>query len=193
MKGLVITLGIMLAFVAIGVGVSAYVYVDLENDLENSQKSGFEEGYAQGYNQGLNDGHEAGYQEGSLVGFQAGQDDEGDGDISGAYFLYNPTFSEVEGILQQSGLRTAKDLHDFAEVNGYRAAYVRCPIAREAREGRIFLYQLVAFETVDMGMVIIEPKSHYVVEVEVGQSFSGLNGLKPVDYDDTITKVTVVW
>ena len=38
-------------------------------------------------------------------------------------------------ILDQAGTSTAKEIHDYAESNGIRVAYVRAPIAREAREG----------------------------------------------------------
>ena len=81
----------------------------------------------------------------------------------------------------------------YAEANGMRAAYVRVQIARPAEEGKVWVYRLVAFATVDKGFVIIEPGSHKVVKVEVGERFRELNGFSALPYDDTITEVTIIW
>ncbi|MFC1948997.1 hypothetical protein ACFLW0_02355 [Chloroflexota bacterium] len=193
MKGLIITLGIILAFIGAGIGGSAYIYIDLNNSIAAADSSGYEEGYTQGYFQGQKDGSETGYQEGTMVGYAEGGGESSGANITGAYFIYNPTYSEMLDILGQDEMNTAKEIHDYAVVNGVRVAYVRCPIAREAREGRVYLYQLVAFETVDRGLIIIEPKSHREVKVEVGKSYSELNDFPSPDYDDTVTKMTIVW
>lgn len=71
-------------------------------------------------------------------------------------------------------------------------AYVRCELAPQAANGMVYVLNLVAFDTVDEGFVIVEPWSHRVVKLEVGKSYSEQNGFDPPDYDDTITKVTVV-
>jgi len=78
------------------------------------------------------------------------------------------------------------------EANGIRTAYVRCQIARKAEERMVYICHLVAFETVDNGL-IIRPRSHKEVKVEVGKSYSELNGFPTPPYDDTITKITIVW
>ena len=54
-------------------------------------------------------------------------------------------------------------------------------------------YELVAFETVDKGLIIIVPTSHQEVELEVGKRFSELVGFATPYFDDTITLVTVIW
>jgi len=109
------------------------------------------------------------------------------------YFLYNPSYDEILTILSESHLYSAQEILDYSRANGIRAAYVRAPIARPAPDGRIYLYQLVAFETVDRGLVIIEPRSHREVKVAVGASYSLLNYFPQSPFDDTITKVTFVW
>ena len=57
----------------------------------------------------------------------------------------------------------------------------------------VYVLHLVAFETVDRGFVIIEPWSKREVRVAEGGSYSELNGFDIPEYDDTITKITVVW
>ncbi len=193
MKGLLIATIIVFIIIGIGIGISAHTYKNLINSVATARETGFQEGYAKGYIDGVRDGGEAGYQEGSKAGYvkEEGADFNSE-DVVG-YFLYNPTYAEVQEILAESGMVSAKEIHDYAELNGIRAGYVRCPIARPATEGRVYLYQLVAFETMDRGLVIIEPWSHKEVKIEVGESYRKLNGLPPSPYDDTVTKITIVW
>jgi hypothetical protein len=85
------------------------------------------------------------------------------------------------------------EVHDYTEANGIRTAYVRIPIARPAAEGMVYIYELVAFETVDQGLLIIEPWSHREVRVEVGERYSELNDFSTSLHNDTITDITIVW
>lgn len=201
MKGLIKTTIIMAVLIAIGFGISAYVYTDLVNRVASAHERGGEDGYAQGYREGLAEGNRLGFQEGSKLGYtRSSAADSDSNNETGFYFLYNPTYAEVreilaerEEILAEGEKDSAKEIHDYAEANGIRSAYIRVPIARQATEGMVYLYELVAFETVDKGFIIIEPSSHREVEVEVGKRYSESNGLPARTYDDTITKITIVW
>jgi len=192
MKILVISVIVLFALIGISIGISAHVNTSLVDDVAAARENGFEEGYAQGYEDGFMQGSEAGYQEGHRVGYEVDETVDG-GSASAYYFLYNPTYDEMREILADGEMFSAKEIHDYAEINGIRVGYVRCPIARKAPEGRVYLYQLVAFETVDRGLIIIEPWTHREVKVEVGKSYREVNGFPPSSYDDTITKMTIVW
>ena len=191
--------GLTLAFLVIGVlvgagfGVSALISANLNKDVNIAREQGYSEGYYKGYDEGLIKGNEAGYQAGSKLGYVAAGGEAASINETGYYFLYNPSYDEITSTLARSELDSAQQILDYAKANGIRAAYVRVPIAREASEGRVYLYQLVAFETVDKGMIIIEPRSHREVKVEAGKSYSALNGFPASSFDDTITKVTIVW
>ena len=201
MKGLIQTVIIMAVLIVVGIGASAIVYTDLVNRLAEAHKRGVEEGYNQGYLEGLQEGNKVGYQEGSKVGYAKGNEGDYDSsDETGFYFVYNPTYDEVHKILAEreqtlaEGKKdSAKEIHNYAEANGIRSGYVRAPIIRQAPEGMVYLYELVAFETVDRGLIIIEPWLHIEVKIEVGKRYNELNGFPPRDYDDTITKITIVW
>ena len=194
MKGLLISLLIVVVLVAAGFVVSIIMYNDLNDKLTTTYESGFEKGHTQGYLLGLQEGSRIGYQEGSKTGYAKGDGGDFDGSYGGGfYFVYNPTYDELPEILAEAEKGSAKEIHDYAAANGIRVAYVRCQLARQAAEGMVYISQLVAFKTVDNGLVIIEPWSHREVRVEVGQSYSELNGLPAPPYDDTITKITVVW
>ena len=192
MKALIISVAVLFAAIGVSIGVGARVYTNLTDDVADARERGFVEGYSQGYEDGFMQGSEAGYQEGHRVGYETDKTVDGD-NVSAYYFLNNPTYSDVQEILVEGDVFSAKEIHDFAEINGIRVGYVRCPIARKAPEGRVYLYQLVAFETVDKGLIIIEPWTHREVKVEVGESYRGVNGFPPSSYDDTITKMTIVW
>jgi len=194
MKGLINACLIIIALIGIGIITSIFIYNALNNRVTVAHESGFEEGYIQGYEMGLQEGSIVGYQEGSQIAYgNAGGEAYDSRSGAGFYFLYNPTYDELQEVLAGSEQSYARELHDYVEANGIRAAYVRCPIAHEAAEGRVYIYELVACETVDRGLVIIEPQSLRNVKIEVGRSYSELNGFPPREYDDTINKIKVVW
>lgn len=194
MKGLIRTSLIIAVLIVLGGGTSAVIAINLVNRLATAHESGFEEGYAQGYEEGFQEGSRVGYQEGSKIGYAwAKGKDYDSGREAGFYFVYNPTYDELQQILAESEASSAWEIHDYAEANGIRVAYVRAQIARQAAKGRVWVYQLVAFETVDKGFVVIEPWSYREVKVEIGQRYSELNGRPPRAYHDTITKITIIW
>lgn len=194
MKGLLISLAIVLLITAVGLGASALVHINLASSLETARETGFEEGDRDGYEKGLIEGSIAGYQEGSKSGYLTSNRLLGDNeDRENFYFIYNPTYEEVQNILDKDGLDSAQDMIDYAVINGIRIAYVRCQTVPDKEKGKVRLHELVGFETVDKGFIIIEPELHSEVKVKVGVSYSALNRLPASSYDDTIDKITVVW
>jgi hypothetical protein len=194
MKGLLITFLVMVILISGGAGASYVVYNNLNEKLATAHDEGYEQGHSEGYEQGFEEGGTAGYQAGSKEGLiEADWRNIEDINETGSYFLYNPTYNEVKEILDSSEANNADDIHKFAGVNGLRVAYVRIQIAREASEGMVYIYQLVAFETIDKGLIFIEPWSYNEVKIEAGKSYSELNDLPPRSYDDTITKITIIW
>jgi len=193
MKGLIKTSIIIAALIGVGIVTSIIITSNLSNQVATAYERGFEEGRAQGYEAGFREGSRAGYQEGSKIGYEMSQDKDISDEETGFYFTYNPTYDELQAILAESNKTTAMEINYYAEANGIRTAYVRCQIARKTTERMVHIYHLVAFETVDRGFIIIRPRSHEEVKVEVGKSYSELNGFPTPPYDDTITKITIVW
>jgi len=196
MKGLITTSIIIAALIGIGVVTSIIITNNLSNHVATARERGFWEGSIQGYEVGSHEGGKAGYQEGSQISYErAAEENPGDnGDFGvGFYFTYNPTYDEVREILAESNKTTAMEANNYAEANGIRTAYARCQIARKAAERTVYVYNLVAFDTVDNGVIFIRPRSREEVKVEVGKSYSELNGFPAPPYDDTITKITIFW
>lgn len=85
------------------------------------------------------------------------------------------------------------DVCNNAEEEGIRCAYVSLWFP----EG--IGHAIVAFNTIDKGLIYIEPQSDELVEPRIGKHFykcviakPGYRYEKP-DYDDTIEKILVVW
>lgn len=193
MKGLIKTSLIIIALIGVGFVTSVIITGSLSNQVAANRERGFEEGRTQGYEAGFQEGNKAGYQEGSTIKYERSQDKDISDLGEGFYFTYNPTYDELQAILAESNKTTAMEVNNFAEANGIRTAYIRAQIARKTAERAAYWYHLVAFETVDRGFVFIRPRSHEEIKVEVGKSYSELNGFPTPAYDDTITKITIVW
>jgi len=194
MRGLIKTTIIIVVLIAIGVGTSILITTDLDRRIAATSRRGFEEGNVEGYEEGLKEGTRAGYQEGSHAGFEeVVSGDNESRDEPGFYFLYNPTYEEVQGILAEDVSGSAKEINNSAEAKGIRAAYVRCRISSTGDEGKIYLLELVAFETVDKGLIFIEPSSHEEAELEIGRRYSELNRSTSLNYGGIIIGVKIIW
>jgi voltage-gated potassium channel Kch len=193
MRGLIKATIVIALIILVGTVASVILTIDLGNKISVAREGGYEAGHEEGFVEGFQDGTVSGYQKGSRAGYAFATGVGISDNLAGFYFSYDPYYDELKDILTEAGSGSAKEIHDYAEANGIRAAYVRCQIAREARPGRVYLYELVGFETVDRGLVIVEPSTQREVAVEVGQSYRELNGRPLKDYDDTITKITIVW
>jgi len=203
MKWLKRTSIIIGALIIIGIIANVVTGNILNDRVTIAHESGSQKGYAQGYvvgyqegtTVGYQEGSEAGYQEGSTIGYEKGQQ-EGynsgykagfEEEIGTDYLVRNLTYSEVQEILAQDKTHSAWEINNNAEARGIRAAYVIVHIADGGA------YSTVGFETVDKGPIFIEPSLHKEVKLEIGKRYFDLNGYSPPDYDDTITKITIVW
>ena len=196
MKGLFRTVVILVGLIAVGMLISLIMAGSLDTRLAAAHDRGAVEGKAQGYLASLYEGHKAGFQDGSKMGYAMARGEQYSYEGShkaGLHFAYNPTYYEVQEILAESNAISAREINDYAEANGIRTAYVWCQIAREAGEETVYVYHLVAFETVDKGLVVIEPLSYRTVKMELGQRYSELNGSPVPPHDDTIIKITIIW
>ncbi len=69
MKGLLISLAVVLFVTAAGFGGSFLMHINLVSSLETAGSEGYGEGLDDGYAEGLIEGSIAGYQEGSKAGY----------------------------------------------------------------------------------------------------------------------------
>jgi len=144
--------------------------------------------YYLGYTRGDSSGYDDGYSNGVIDGAGTGYD------------LRDPTYSEMNRFLggddtdqneyvdgSYSCTDFAADLNNNAVQFGYNTAYVYISYADGTG------HATAAFQTIDKGLIFIEPQFDDEVQVVIGSSYSELNGFQAADHDDTITRYVLVW
>jgi len=133
-------------------------------------------------------GQDAGYQIGVLAGVGTGYD------------LRNPTYSETKEFIKQdltdhnSYIENEYTCSDFAaDVNNNAERQgLRCALVELKYPGEMG-HAVVAFNTVDKGLIFIEPQYDKEVTVNIGESYSKINRFKNPGFNDTIVRYLVIW
>ena len=120
--------------------------------------------------------------------------------IGTGYDLRDPTYSEMKQFLRTDatdkneyveGTYTctdyAADLNNNAMQAGYNIAYAYI----EYPDGTG--HAIDAFQTVDKGLIFIEPQYDEEVQVVIGSSYSEQNGYQASDHDDTVVRYLLIW
>lgn len=164
---------------------------------EKSHNQGYDQTYRVGYQEAYAKAYEKGYDKGYEVGRWLGSK-EG---ITTRVELRNPTYKELKEFLARdktdsipyvSGQYVCFDytaeLNNNAEANGIRAAYVRI----RAKE---WAHAVVAFQTVDRGLIFIEPQSDKDVPLVKGEPYpwQRVGATRTTNYDDAIIEIQLIW
>lgn len=141
-------------------------------------------------------GDDLGYDEGWNEGFAAGCIQG----IGTGYTLRNPTYAEAMDFMAtdrtdeneyQEGIYTCSDFatefNNNAEAAGLRCAYIYIEYTGDTG------HSIAAFDTVDQGMIYIEPQFDKVVELWEGMHYSAENGFKEPNYEDVVRRFTTAW
>jgi len=147
----------------------------IELEVEAIHDEAYSEGYLEGYTEGLEDG--AGH----------------------GYTVRNPTYNEA--ILFKATDQTDKNTYDeisytctnFAadfKNNAFDVGY-RCGLVEI--ESPSLSHAIVCFDTIDRGLIFIEPQWDDIVTLTIGLSYSELNDYEPLGFDDTIIRYMIVW
>jgi len=208
LKRILISIGIL---AAVGGGgfilySAAYVAGDAAGYDEGylaGQKIGYIMGNQDGYSDGFTLGKDEGYGEGEAVGYTDGYDTGyAEGLYAGTghgYCLADPTYAEAVDFLRRD--RTdwnrydddsyvcshfSRDVCNNAEAEGWRCAFVEL---RYSDSG----HSIIAFDTIDRGLVYFEPQFDDGVRVEIGRRYSQLNDYVIPYWDDVIRDILVIW
>ena len=192
--------------------------------FEEGYEDGDEEGYSRGYDTGEQSGYDTGYtlgkDTGYMEGFSEGQIDgrengyeygyvQGSTDALGhGYTLRDPTYAEAVAFMSQDSTSQngydgsdygvyvcshySRDTNYNAEVAGYRCALVEL---RYSESG----HTVVAFDTIDRGLVYFEPQSDELLVPEIGKRYYQCVIPEPgryypePSYDDTIRDILIIW
>jgi hypothetical protein len=175
-----------------GVGYSA----GEQTGYDSGYASGQEAGYGEGYDQGQSEGYDEGYSLGLETGFGHG------------YTLRDPTYKEAVSFLEEDKTSDneyndddygvyvcshfARDVCNNAEAEGLRCAIVHLVFPENG-------HAIVAFDTVDEGLVYFDAITDERANPEVGKRYykcivprEGYYYVQP-DNDDTILDILVTW
>jgi hypothetical protein len=154
-------------------------------------QDGYGDGYDLGKDEGYDEGETAGYTEGYAAGVEAG--------TGHGYCLKDPHYAEAVAFLSSD--RTdrnrydddnyvcshfSRDVCNNAETEGLRCAFVEL---RYSDSG----HSIIAFDTIDRGLVYFEPQFDDEVRVEIGRRYSQLNDYVVPSWDDVIRDIVVIW
>ena len=170
--------------------------------------SGRTDGYDEGYTSGRTDGYDEGYTSGRADGYDEGYEVGVEAGSGHGYTLRNPTYKEVIAFLREDKTdrneyiedtygvyvcsHFARDVGNNAEEAGLRCAFIEL---RYLDGG----HAIIAFNTVDDGLIYFEPMSDERVRPVVGKRYyqcieprPGYYYEKP-SFDDTIMDILVIW
>jgi hypothetical protein len=169
------------------------------------EQAGYSEGYisgkAEGYDEGYDLGQSEGYDEGYSLGLETG--------FGHGYTLRDPTYEEAVSFLKEDKTSDneyndddygvyvcshfSRDVCNNAEAEG-----LRCAIVHLVYPGTVG-HAIVAFDTIDEGLVYFEAITDERTNPEVGKRYyqcivprPGFYYLPP-DNDDTILDILVTW
>jgi len=164
---------------------------------EDSYDNGYAQTYDVGYQEAYGEAYDKGYDKGYEIGLETGSE-EG---VSTRVELSNPTHEEMREFLARDKTDSnpyvtgeyvcsdfAAQLSNNAEANGIRVAYVRIRSEK-------WSHAVVAFETVDRGLIFIEPQSDGEAALVIGKPFPwySVGATGPLDYHDPITEIQIIW
>jgi len=214
LKRILITIGI-LALLYFG-GIFLYDTAYSKGEIAGYDKGypvgeeiGYSSGKQDGYNSGKTEGYSLGKQDGYEEGFTSG---EGEGYEEGVkaslghgYTLTDPTYREVIAFLRKDKTdkhkyiedsyvcsHFARDVCNNAETEELRCAFVEL---RYSDRG----HSIVAFDTIDKGLVYFDAITDESVKPVVGKRYYQCIEPKPGYYyeeplfDDTILDILVIW
>ncbi|HEX9896299.1 MAG TPA: hypothetical protein VGA85_01380 [Dehalococcoidales bacterium] len=185
-----------------------------DNGIVEGKKIGYTDGYGvgeqagykTGYTSGLATGTQAGYQDGYGKGETAGYDIGLNDGLGHGYTIKDPTWSEVLAFLAKDKTdekpyvdptyvcsHFSRDVCNAAEV-----ASIRCAVV-ELRYVNGTGHLIVAFNTIDRGLVYFEPQSDEQAMPAIGKKYYTTIIPKPgyyysaPSYNDTIEDMVVIW
>ena len=160
---------------------------------------GHTEGYGAGYAEGYDNGHQLGHSEGYTTGYENGYDTGLDLGRSHGYNIMDPTYSEMRYFLS----RDKTDKNEYIEGK-YICRHFATDVCKNAEDENIrcayvvidfveVIHAIVAFNTVDRGLIFIEPQTDEEMKIEIGEPYWPRDRYLPPDYDDTVEEVIVIW
>ena len=205
-KKLLVAVIIMISVLISTIIIMDYYYKDnaqnnfnlgFQQGTENGTTIGYDDGYTQGvvtssdnaYAEGVISGYDDGYAQGEENGYVQGlRDGAGTG-----YTIRDPTYQEMIAFIASDKTEKndyssdyicfdfAADVKNNAFLGGYRCGFVYVTFPNSD-------HGMVCFDTIDQGLIFIEPQDDRILPVIVGEPLFG-----NVNWDDTIVNYRIIW
>jgi hypothetical protein len=159
---------------------------------------GNQSGYYLGYNSGNSSGYQQGYSDGNTTGFAYGYIQGVEDGAGRGYTVRDPTYAEAIAFVNSDTtdeneysetyvcLHYSADFKNNAFEAGYRCGYTHIKFPETA-------HAIVCFNTVDEGLIFIEPQLDDIVTLVIGDPYWNRTIYEPPDYDDTIVSFDIIW
>jgi len=200
---------IVLGMVVLIEGLIALVFIDYTSSIGGiysdkvaaAYEHSYDDGYAQTYDVGYQEGHSEAYDKGYDKGYEIGLGHGSKERVGTRAELYNPTYKEMTEFLASDETDScsfvtgefvcsdfAAQLNNNAEANAIRVAYVRI---RSEKWGHV----VVAFETLDRGLIFIEPQSDRDIKLVIGEPFPWylVGAVSPLSSYDPLLEIEIIW
>jgi hypothetical protein len=191
--------GFIVYNIAYAIGESAGYGEGYSAGQEIGYSSGRQDGYNEGYALGGEESYNQGYDLCKAEGYEQGYDEGIEAGLGHGYTLRDPTYKQAVAFLARDKTdkneydedsyvcsHFARDVDNNAEAEGLRCAFVEL---RYSEGG----HSIIAFNTIDKGLVYFEPQFDDEVEVIMYRSYSHSNNYLEPSIDDTIMDVLVIW
>lgn len=163
----------------------------------------YNEGYISGVLAGKSQGYVEGFSAGKIAGFSSGYDagyvnGTKDGTVAG-YNIRDPTYAEMQDFITSD--KTNLNIYNLKTYNCF--CFTRDVLANAfnvgIKAGFVYIefpeiaHAIVAFNTVDKGLVFVEPQTDNIMTMSIGLHYWDRSIFKEPGYDDTIKSFTIIW
>jgi len=200
------------AVLSVVVLAGALVILDLviylnstNNSFDERVASAFRDSYDYGYTQTFDTTYQQAqaeaFEKGYDKGYELSQQTNVSKPVARLVETHNPTYAELTTFLAADDTHLkpyidghyvcfdyAADLNNNADAAGLQAAYVRL---RSSDWG----HAVVAFQTLDRGLVYIEPQSNAEVKLVIGEPYPWrqVGATSPLSASDPILAIEIIW
>jgi len=201
--------GYFLYHVAYAMGGTEGYDMGYATGQEIGYSSGEQDGYSDGYISGKAEGYDEGYDQGRTEGYDEGYDQGIEAGFGHGYTLRDPTYEEAVAFIEED--KTSDNEYDDSDYGVYVCSHfardvcnnaeaegLRCAIVHLVYPDMVG-HAIVAFDTVDEGLVYFEAITDERTNPEVGKRYykcivprEGYYYVQP-DNDDTILDILVTW
>ena len=188
------------------VTLDVFVYLSFtgstfSDEVANAFTASYDEAYQNTFDIGYDKGYTEAYDKGFSKGYEVGLSYILDDEVGDFVELRNPTHIELRDFLDADETNLKKfvsgeyvcydfvaDLVNNAEAAGIRAAYVRIRSDNWA-------HAIAAFDTVDRGLIFIEPQSDKEVSIEIGEPYPWwqAGAASPTKQQAPLTEIQIIW